>query len=380
VIRKIVSILILVCLVLSITPYAVAVETVEALRSDASVTVNDVRMPLRAYNISGRLYVDLLEVAVVLSGTENQFTYRWSERNRTVNISTGRAFSAIGFNTSRRIANARQATPAEINFLVDGDELPISAFSISGETYFDLRTIAVIMDFCVVWDPFEKSLEIDTRRSNTDSVTVKRIDPDKPMIALTFDDGPSIYTPPILDALEKHNAVATFYVTGSRVRTYSDTVIRAFEGGNEISNHSWSHPRLDRSSEQRIRSELQNTNDAIEELTGVAPTNMRPPYGAMNQRAKTISEELGLSIIMWSLDPFDWRYRNANYIYNYVMTNVKDRDVILFHDLYESTAAAAERLIPALIAEGYQLVTLSELFYYSDITLEPGVAYRNAVP
>jgi peptidoglycan/xylan/chitin deacetylase (PgdA/CDA1 family) len=153
-------------------------------------------------------------------------------------------------------------------------------------------------------------------------------------------------------------------------------ILRAFDSGNEIANHSWSHPQLSRLSHGQIRSELQRTNDIIEEVTGVAPNNMRPPYGAMNNNVINVSGELGLSLIIWSVDPEDWRYRNSGRIYNHVMTNVRDGDVILLHDLYESTAAAAVRLIPSLLARGFQLVTVSELFYYTGLEMEPGVVYH----
>jgi len=377
--KRLTAFLLCLYLILGTTLPAGAQEPVDALRSNTTITVNGTRSPLRAYDISGRVYVDIFEIAIALSGTENQFALMWRDRNTSLHIISDVPLSAIGFNMSRRIANAATATPADINVLLDGDEVSISAYSITGEVYFNIRDIAAVLDFSIDWDTAEGVFGINTSQSFSESVVTRGIDPSKPMIALTFDDGPSIYTPPILDALEQYGAVATFYVTGNRVQRNRDIVIRAFEMGNEIANHSWSHRMLTRLSEERVRQEMITTNDAIESVTGTPPSNMRPPYGSVNQTVRNVTAELGMPIISWSLDPFDWRTRNANTTYNHIMNNVKDRDIILLHDLSEPTAVAAARLIPALIDRGFQLVTVSELFHYSGITPEPGVTYRSGV-
>jgi len=357
---------------------SVSADTVEAMRSNAVITVNGVRMPLRAYDIEGRLFVDVFEIAIALSGTENQFAVRWGDRNRALYISNGRPFTAIGLMASGRAASIRPATPVEISIFIDGEAIQASAFNILSETYIEMRAISTNLDFFVDWDPEKNILAIDTSLPHYEPpVPGRRIDPDKPMVALTFDDGPSRFTVPIVEALEEYEAVATFYVTGNRVESNSELVLRTFNTGSEFANHSWSHPRLDNLTDERIRRELQNTNDAIEAITGVAPNNMRPPYGGHNKRVRDISAELGLSVIIWSLDPMDWLHRDSNYIYNRVMNNVKDRDIILLHDLYETTANAAVRLIPALLDRGYQLVTVSELFYYSGVEAIPGHVYRD---
>jgi len=203
------------------------------------------------------------------------------------------------------------------------------------------------------------------------------LDPNRPMVALTYDDGPSAFTIPILDTLQQHGAVATFYVTGNRVHSHRDTVLRAFNDGNEIASHAWSHRDLTGLSAANIRTELANTNTAIEAVTGRPPTNMRPPYGHHNSRVRSVAAELGLPIILWSVDPADWRTQNATTIHNFVMANVNDRDIILLHDMTSHTAAATRLLVPALISSGYQLVTVSELMFYSNITPVPGQVYTS---
>jgi len=191
------------------------------------------------------------------------------------------------------------------------------------------------------------------------------------MVALTFDDGPSHHTDRILDTLYRHNSQATFFVLGNRVSGNSITLRKAVSQGNEIAGHSWDHKLMTRQSESQIRHELQSTNDAIENVLGIRPMMFRPPFGAYNNRVRRVAQDEGFAIINWSLDPQDWRSRNANAVYNAIMNNVTDGSIILLHDIHASTATAMEMVIPELIRRGYTLVTVSELLG----ELEPGVVY-----
>ena len=355
------------------------VESVEARRSDAAITVNGVRMPFSAYDIAGRTYLDIFEVALALSDTESRFTLRWINRKESIQIVTGRSFAAIGLDLTGKVADVETATPIDVSILLDGDEVFIPAFSINNDIYFDISGIAGALDFYVDWDPTENLVGIKTDQSYEyeDIIIIRSIDPMKPMVALTFDDGPSLYTIEILDALERYGAVATFYVLGDLVEGHSDIVLRAFNMGNEIASHAWSHRYLTVLSEDNVRTELLNTNDVIESVIGETPVTVRPPYGEINNRVVNVITEFGLPIIHWSVDPTDWRTRDADATFEYVMDNVTDRDIILLHDIYEPTAEAARRLIPALINRGFQLVTVSELLYHSGITPEPGEVYKS---
>lgn len=187
------------------------------------------------------------------------------------------------------------------------------------------------------------------------------IDPDKPMVALTFDDGPSQYTKRILDCLEEYDARATFFVVGERVGEYSDVLKRTYEMGNEIGNHTYNHKVLTKIDNDAIASQLGKTNDAIEEVLGAAPALMRPPGGGYSDRVKAAVD---FPLILWSIDTLDWKTQNADSTVKAVFNDVKDGDIILMHDLYKASASAAERIIPRLIEEGYQLVTVSELAQY----------------
>jgi len=198
----------------------------------------------------------------------------------------------------------------------------------------------------------------------------------RPMIALTFDDGPSHHTNRILDVLERYGARATFFVVGYNVEEWQDTVRRTISLGSEVANHTWNHPGLTNISNQRIREELRTTSAIIEQVSGFPPPPFfRPPFGLTDRRVAGVSAELGYAIITWTLDTRDWEVRNADAVYNIIMNRAKEGSIILMHDTHITTAAAMERVIPELIARGYQLVTVSELLHHLYGELEPGRIY-----
>jgi len=203
-------------------------------------------------------------------------------------------------------------------------------------------------------------------------------DPDRPMVALTFDDGPSRYTDDVLDLLEQHGGRATFMVLGNLIDARRDTVVRAVELGNEVIGHSWDHRDLTKLSEQEVISEIYDTSALIASVTGVSQSMFRPPYGAYNDKVKRIAAELGYSIIYWSVDTLDWRHRDPDWVYNAIMNDVMDGSVILLHDIHGTTAEAMISVIPRLIEEGFQLVTISELLHHRYGDLEPGRVYYGA--
>ena len=200
----------------------------------------------------------------------------------------------------------------------------------------------------------------------------------KPMIALTFDDGPSEQTLKILDVLEKHNAHATFFVMGQNAEAKRHIIKRAYKAGNEILSHAWSHKDLATLSAEEIKKELQDTEDIIRSIIGECPKLYRPPYGHVNETVKSVSAELGYSLINWSIDPLDWECKNPDIIYNEIMRFAHDDGIILCHDLIkdsdDTTPKAMERVVPALL-EKYRLVTISELF--KDLPLINGAVYDN---
>ena len=184
-----------------------------------------------------------------------------------------------------------------------------------------------------------------------------------PYIAITFDDGPSAQlTPRLLDILKERGIKATFFVVGQNAVEYPDIVLRMASEGHEIANHSWSHPALTKLGAESFRKQIENTNDAIEKLTGKRPVLMRPPYGATSSILnKRLIEEYGLKVILWSVDPLDWRYRNSNRVYNQIVQNTHPGSIILTHDIHATTVAAMPETLDALLAKGYKFATVSEL-------------------
>lgn len=206
------------------------------------------------------------------------------------------------------------------------------------------------------------------------------IDPSRPIVALTFDDGPSEFTERIINTLLENDARATFCVVGKNIELYPDALKRAVAGGNEIACHTWSHPNLINLSAANVRSQIERTNNAVKELTGYEVKMLRPPYGKHNKTVRSICADLGLVIARWELDTRDWSSRNANKVYNAIAKNTQNGYIILCHDLYETTAEAMERAIPELIRQGFQLVTLSELFSYHKDGAVPGKVYNRLNP
>ena len=204
------------------------------------------------------------------------------------------------------------------------------------------------------------------------------IDPSRPMVALTFDDGPSETTPHILDILKQAGGRATFCVLGSRINSYSDTVRRTVDEGSEIATHTWDHKKLSTLYEQDAASQMSSVCDAVKSITGGYEVKfVRPPYGSVNDTVKAAAASEGLSVANWSVDTLDWKTKDPQSTFEAVKKDLKDGCIILCHDLYGQTGEAMEQVIPYIVSQGYQLVTLSELIYYKQGGAQPGELYRH---
>lgn len=199
-----------------------------------------------------------------------------------------------------------------------------------------------------------------------------KIDTTKPTIALTFDDGPSIYTERIVTLLKENNAHATFFVLGNRLPDYGKELKAILANGNEIGNHTYNHRDLKKLSKDEIQAQLNQTDDLIQSFTQQKPTLMRPPYGSVDG---SISAYINTPIVLWSLDTEDWKTKDKNVIANKILNNVKDGDIILMHDLYPASAEALEIVLPALKKKGFQVVTVSELYKSKNLQLKPYTIY-----
>ena len=207
------------------------------------------------------------------------------------------------------------------------------------------------------------------------------IDPSKPMVALTFDDGPDVQVDGVLmDELEKVNGRATFFVVGQRVEKFPEDIKNTVERGHEIGNHSYDHDiHLSSKGQDYIRNEFDKTDDAVEKAAGVRPALVRLPGGNISNDVKAVVKK---PLIFWSIDTEDWRSRDAVKTQNSILSQVKDGDIVLMHALYLSTAQACKTVIPELHARGYQLVTVSELIHFRGQNVQGGngVQYKNFPP
>lgn len=201
------------------------------------------------------------------------------------------------------------------------------------------------------------------------------LDPNKPYVALTFDDGPNhLTTPKVLDALEKYGACATFFVLGNRINDKTAPILeRMVYAGCEIGNHSYDHPILSNLTSKEIGDQIYRTDSKIQSVCGVVPAVIRPPYGSANQKVLSL---LTRPVIIWSVDPVDWQTRNTKKTVSHVLSRVDSGDIVLMHDIYSSTANAVEPILEELSKRGYQFVTVSELLELRGDTIEAGKKYH----
>lgn len=199
------------------------------------------------------------------------------------------------------------------------------------------------------------------------------LDPSKPMVAITFDDGPyDKTTPTMLDALEANYAKATFFCLGQNTEYFPDIVKREYDLGMQVGTHTYDHTQLTTLDRAGIEDNISKAISAFSNATGGAPlTIMRPPYGSINADVQDVCKEHGIVCMEWSLDTEDWKTKDADATYNMVMT-CEDGDVVLLHDIHNYNVAAVQRFVPDLIEKGFQLVTVAELYEAKGESLLPG--------
>ena len=184
---------------------------------------------------------------------------------------------------------------------------------------------------------------------------------EKPMIALTFDDGPNAqFTPKLLEGLKQRNVHATFFLIGENIEQNGNRnlVKQMYEEGHLIGNHTYRHLEITKLSDEEAYEEIKSTNDLIESIIGKAPEYMRPPFGSWQ---RNLEKKMMIIPVLWTVDPLDWTTENVDEIVNKVVTETKENDIILLHDCYNSSVIAALRIVDLLQAEGYQFVTVDKL-------------------
>lgn len=192
-------------------------------------------------------------------------------------------------------------------------------------------------------------------------------------IALTFDDGPGDYTEALLDGLEENGAKVTFFVIGKKAEKYPETVERAYDEGHLIGSHSYDHINLLASSISDIEESINKNAKLIQEITGEKPLFFRAPHGYTTAYQL---KRLNTFFVKWSVDSYDWKGKDAEYIYNRIMKKASDGQIILLHDTKEATVEAVLRAIPELQAQGYEFVRVDELLSRNGDKIRMGVPYR----
>lgn len=221
----------------------------------------------------------------------------------------------------------------------------------------------------------QEAAQAAAQQSTGQSQTTDGIDPSKPMVALTFDDGPQPSVGNrIMDCLAQYGGKATFFMVGERVGSYKTEVQRMVAEGHEVANHTMNHKYLQKLGAAQIQAQVNNGNDAIQAACGVRPTLLRLPGG--NHNAAVLANA-GMPMIQWNVDTLDWRTRNADKTVAAVLNHVKDGDIILMHELYGATGDAVARIVPELHKRGFQMVTVSQMAAAKGRSLEAGKLYSS---
>lgn len=181
-------------------------------------------------------------------------------------------------------------------------------------------------------------------------------------VALTFDDGPGPFDERLLQILKDNDAKATFFLIGNKVAANPAGAKRIADAGMEIGSHTWEHPNMATIPPEDIAPQFAKANDAITAATGRTPTLYRPAGGLSTDAVRQTAAKFGLAEILWDVIPFDWANDSNTAATRYMlMTHIKPGSVVLFHNTYSSTVDLVYQFLPVLKANGYRMVTVSEL-------------------
>ena len=197
----------------------------------------------------------------------------------------------------------------------------------------------------------------------------------KKYVAITFDDGPSNETTTkLVDGLKLRNAKVTFFMLGNRILTNQELVKRINNEGHIVASHTYSHKNLLKINLQSALNDINSTNEVIKSVIGKYPKYIRPPYGNYN---KALLDNVDMTFILWNVDTEDWKKRNSEEIYEYIINKVEDGDIVLLHDLYDTSVDGVLKAIDYLKDEGYIFVNLDELAKIKGINIETHKSYRS---
>ena len=190
-------------------------------------------------------------------------------------------------------------------------------------------------------------------------------------VALTFDDGPSgKYTRALLDGLYDRGVCATFLLCGYRMKDYPDLTRRIYDEGHEIGYHGFTHKNMKQMSRREIAKELEDSQALLPQ--GCHPVFLRPPGGCCSDAVRQVAQVRNLAILNWSVDPRDWATHDVSSVEHFVLKNVKDGDIVLLHDMTDSSVKAALDIVDILLEKDYEIVTVSQLVRLRNAKLRPG--------
>lgn len=234
------------------------------------------------------------------------------------------------------------------------------------------QNIRLIINNNEVKDFLNYNYNLDENYENENGYTY---DPNFKYVSFTFDDGPSKKnTVDIVNYLNDNKAHATFFMLGNLMVNNQEIVNYVLQNNSEIGSHTYSHKNLKRISKNDISNEIETTQSIFKSITNQELELLRPPYGSIND---SIKSDYDYSYILWNLDTNDWRYKDTDYIVSYILNNVKDGDIILMHDIHDTTKAAVEKVLPELYVRGYKVVSVSELAQIKGKVLEKHKSYRS---
>jgi len=203
------------------------------------------------------------------------------------------------------------------------------------------------------------------------SLPIYRVRTDEKVVALSFDAAwGNEDTGQLIDILGKYNIKATFFVVGSWVDKYPESVKALHDAGHEIMNHSNTHPHMPQLSREKMMEEVNKCNEKIQAVTGVKPHLFRPPYGDYNNLSIETLKEMGMYTIQWDVDSLDWKDKTADEIIQRVTNKVKNGSIVLFHNAAKNTPAALPAIIENLLAKGYKFKKISELIYTENYAID----------
>lgn len=377
----------------------------KAERIDTQVILNGREEIFSLYNIDDYSIIRPCDLAIVLKDTKFRFAIASnSDDDSAITIKKGRRYKSedgvdpmlVGYGDKVKY------TSAKLTVTLDKTTTELQSYIIDGNYYVKVRELADLLGYTTLWRDFGSYIEFLSKDGNTMSTlcllpaisvnektvtsdtaltqvepetavttveqsvsssatttTIQQVDPNKPMIALTFDDGPRRgSTERIVEALKKVNGRATFFVVGQQVQKSPDLVKMAVDAGCQIGNHTNTHINLNKLSAYAVKSEIYSCSNAVYAAAGVYPMIGRPPYGSINT---TVRNAVNIPWFNWNYDTLDWKNKNSDYVYNTVVNNAKDGQVMLLHDLHITTADGIVRAIPKLKDMGYQLVTIDEM-------------------